>query len=631
MKLPSLNYLAQNAGHTFLRFPLSIIAGLLGAATAIYLVEENDQIKNFFPFINLLLTFALGISLFFSADVFSYAKNFSKQKRYLLHGLVLLILVAVYFSFPGFESTQNTSVPYVRYGIYSITVHLLVAFIPFLKAGQLNGFWHYNKILFVRILAAVLYSGVLYGGLALALGSLDFLFDIDIHEELFADLFIFIAGVFNTWFFLAGIPSDFRRLDDIDEYPKGIKIFSQYVLLTLLILYIVILYIYAGKIVFLWSWPKGLVSYLVACVAVLGILTLLLIHPYGNLPGNTWIKKFSKAYYFILVPLIALLFIAIGMRVSDYGVTINRYVIVLLGVWLTIVAVYFIIGKQNIKFIPISLAVILMFVSFGYWGIFSVSERSQVQRLQTILEQANILKEGKIQHEVMWLRDSLPQTLLPVDKEETNELVLSDSLHNEVKSILDYLDDHHGFTAIRGWFVQDLDSIVKENNKEKERWNRLDEARAYMKTMGLAYTHKYGTAITQYFAYYASSADVMDVRHFDYVVDLDGYYYGDEEDSTFRIVDQEYSFVGPESDDRNAYLISGTDSLKFEVAKLARALAIKYGEMHQHDIAESEMSITAESQKLVVKLEMSRLNLHGSPDSLRIENMTGIILIKVKQ
>jgi hypothetical protein len=159
------------------------------------MVEYEDGISNFFPFVNLLLTFALGIPLYFSADVFSYAKDLPRQKKYILYGTATLILVAIYFSLPGFDSTQNTSVPYVRYTIYSIALHLLVAFIPFLGAGQLNGFWNYNKMLFIRIVAALLYSGVLYAGLAAALGSLDFLFDMDVHEELYFDLFILIGGI----------------------------------------------------------------------------------------------------------------------------------------------------------------------------------------------------------------------------------------------------------------------------------------------------------------------------------------------------------------------------------------------------------------------------------------------------
>ena len=44
---------------------------------------------------------------------------------------------------------------------------------------------------------------------ALALTSLHLLFEIHIHEKLYFDMYIFIAGIFNTWFFLSGIPEDF--------------------------------------------------------------------------------------------------------------------------------------------------------------------------------------------------------------------------------------------------------------------------------------------------------------------------------------------------------------------------------------------------------------------------------------
>lgn len=631
MKLPSLNYLAQHAGHAFLRFPFSIICGFSGASIAIYLAEKNDEIKNLFPYVNLLLTFGLGIPLFFCADVFSYAKEVTTQKKYLVRALAVVVLVAIYFSLPGFDSTQNTSVPYIRYTIYNVAIHLLVAFIPFIDTRRLNGFWHYNRILFVRILAALLYSGVLFAGLAAALGSLDFLFDIDVHEELYLDLFIFIGGVFNTWFFLAGIPHDFTSVADIHEYPRGIKIFSQYVLLPLLVLYLAILYIYAGKIVFLWSWPKGIVSYLIACVAVLGILTLLLIYPYGNLLENSWIRKVSKGYYFVLVPLIALLFIAIGMRISDYGVTVNRYIILLLGIWLTIVSAYFISGKENIKFIPVSLAGILILMSFGYWGIFSVSERSQVKRLKSILEQGNILNDGKIQQEVIWLRDSLPKTLLAVNAEETNESRLSDSLHNEVKSILDYLDDHHGFKSIRGWFVQNVDSIVKESNKLENSWMRMNEAQAYMRSMGLAYIYKHSTSKNKYVTFTAAADGVVEVGSFDYLLDLEQRYNRAEEDDTFRVGDIEYRFVEPEGPDYSAWLVSPEDSIKFEVGELGETLTKKYGFDHYEMVPQEEMSITTESRRTSARLELHQLSMESNADTLQVDHFLGIVLLKVKK
>ena len=74
--------------------------------------------------------------------------------------------------------------------------------------------------------------------------ALKLLFDVSIHEELYVEIWIVTIGFFNTWFFVSGIPDDFDQLDTIYEYPKGLKIFSQYVLLPLLGLYLLILYSY---------------------------------------------------------------------------------------------------------------------------------------------------------------------------------------------------------------------------------------------------------------------------------------------------------------------------------------------------------------------------------------------------
>jgi hypothetical protein len=635
MKLPSLLYLLQHAKQSFLRFSFTIITALIAVCIGIYLVEFHEDIVNVFPYINVMLCAALGIPLFFCVDVFAYNKRYDKNKKLLVDVLAFILLVVIYFTLPNADSTQNTSLPYIRYGIYAITIHLLVAFVPFIGRGQLNGFWHYNRILFIRFITSLLYSGFLFAGLAIALGSLDFLFDIDLHDELFFDLFIFIGGLFNTWFFVSGIPATFDTLDDIREYPKGIKIFSQFVLLPLLILYLIILYLYASKIVVLWSWPKGIVSYLIACVAVLGILTLLLIHPYGNLPGNTWIRKFSKAYYFILIPLVILLFIAIGMRVGDYGITINRYVILLLGVWLTLVCIYFATGRTNIKFIPVSLAIILLSVSFGYWGLFSVSERSQVARLKSILEENKILFDEKIQREVIWISDSLP-SLFPVQKENVNEKILIDSVHNEVKSILDYLDDHHGFSAIREWFHQDMDSIVSLMNmstqgKKKSRWSRIKEAEAYMRTMGLEYQYKYISPSLYTFTYSseAQTMNVTPVHDYDYLVKFSTNSY-DKDLTSFVIDEIPYTLYTPKMLNDNFLLATKSDTITFDINTLIKNLIAHYGREYQSEIPTTEMLLHGNNSIIDTKIELHTISFYPKKDSLEINTLSGNIFVRKK-
>jgi hypothetical protein len=269
-------------------------------------------------------------------------------------------------------------------------------------------------------------------------------------------------------------------------------------------------------------------------------------------------------------------------------------------------------------------------VSFGYWGMFSVSERSQVKRLTTILEQGSILQEGKIQGEVEWLRDSLPKRFLAIRNESTNESKLTDSLHNEVMSILSYLDDHHGFTSIRPWFDQDLDSMVKENNNKKTRWMRLSEAEAYMRTMGLKYDYRYPGQSTRYYSYQSAFNSVADVHGYNYLIRLSHEY--DPQDSVvYSIGGTKYAFVYPRSNDNKVLLASSTDSLQFETDELLTRLIAKYGDEYDVEIPIEQMSLTTESKKLTAKLEIDQLSFEATGDTLRIYSVKGNILLRIKE
>jgi hypothetical protein len=90
----------------------------------------------------------------------------------------------------------------------------------------MNALWQFNKSLFIRVLTSALYSGVLFAGLALAMLAVDKLFDININEKYYLDLWVVSAGIFNTWFFLSGVPSTISSLEDVTDYPKGLKIFT---------------------------------------------------------------------------------------------------------------------------------------------------------------------------------------------------------------------------------------------------------------------------------------------------------------------------------------------------------------------------------------------------------------------
>jgi len=513
MRFISLEQLWRQSSAALLRFPLSILSAAIGVGVAIYLIEMEGRVGNALPYINLLLTAALGIPLFFCGAIVSERWGGAVIKWG--SALVALVLLGlIYLTLPGTDDTHNTTIPYIRYGLFNVIVHLLVSFAPFVRVRQLNGFWNYNKGLFIRIVTAGLYSGVMFAGLALAIGALNELFDADIDVKRFPELFIIIMGMFNTWFFVAGIPEDLDALEEVREYPKGLKVFTQYILLPLLLLYLVILYGYGTKILLAWDWPRGIVAYMISCIAVLGIFTLLLIHPYSGQQGNGWIRKVGLGYYWALFPLIGLLFIAIWLRLDDYGITVNRYAVVVLGIWLTVVAVYFAgMRGDNIKLIPVTLALMLGLTSFGPWGMFAVGERSQVGRLEQLLTDSGILKDGKVQHEALWTLHE--KEGLVADSLNANNALLADSLKNEVISILNYLDNHHGFAAIQPWFVQNVDSLITLAVK-KDR--HVSEAQTYMQTMGLSYEYTSIVTALHHRQFHSEDRNVVPIEGYSYMM-----------------------------------------------------------------------------------------------------------------
>ena len=121
--------------------------------------------------------------------------------------------------------------------------------------------------------------GGLCSGAAIALAALDKLFGVDVPGTGYLRLWFTFGFVFNTWFFLGGVPRDFAALEASRDYPAGIKAFTQYVLLPIVAVYLVILTAYLVKVLPTWNWPSGWIGWLVSSVAAAGILSLRLVHP----------------------------------------------------------------------------------------------------------------------------------------------------------------------------------------------------------------------------------------------------------------------------------------------------------------------------------------------------------------
>lgn len=373
-----------------------ILLMALLAATSFAIVIDNYEMKE--ESINIYTRFgivsSLGISLMFSLNILAERIG----KKIFLNLLGIIFLVIYYQFFLPHDNKDFGTVHAVLLVVSFILTHLLVSFIAFMGKNNENSFWQYNKNLFINAVLTGIFTAVLVGGIMLAISAVDHLFDLKLDNKIYPRTFTFLSILGSCFIFLLFNEDGLKFLEKDENYPEILKFFVQFILIPLLIIYAVILYLYGGKILIQWDLPRGWVSYLILAYSLVGILALLLVFPLKEISAKSWVKGFSKIFYFALLPLLVLLFVAIFTRILEYGFTENRYYVLLLAIWLAVVVLYFTFGKKsNIKFIPISLFVFGLFsLIFPYFNTFSVAKNSQKNELQEILIKNNVLENGKV-------------------------------------------------------------------------------------------------------------------------------------------------------------------------------------------------------------------------------------------
>ena len=86
-----------------------------------------------------------------------------------------------------------------------------------------------------------------------------------------------------------------------------------------------------------------------------------------------------------------MMFFAIYLRISEYGLTENRYIVIAGGLWVFLSLIYYIFyrEKSNIT-VPIFLAAIILITGIGPASATSLSLRSQNARFEKLLKENNL-------------------------------------------------------------------------------------------------------------------------------------------------------------------------------------------------------------------------------------------------
>ncbi len=590
MKLPSIQQVAGDAVRTFRRFPFVLVDAVAGTVTALILVdyEQNPANNILYP---ILLTSILGFPLLLAASLIAERHGWRKSTAVVIQVVCVVVLGAYALSVPS-NLPSAPDLHLERFFILGLTLCLLLATAPYAATRQVNGFWQYNKSLIQRIFVAGVFSLALYAGLSIALASIDQLFGVDIPGKRYGELGLFILGVFATWFFLADVPRDLPALENRMDYPKALRIFGQFILVPMLLVYFVILYAYVAKIAIEWSWPKGMVSMTIFGFAFIGITAYLLLYPLRDKPEHKWITVAVRWFWLAMIPMVVVLQLAIWRRISEYGITENRYLAFVLGGWLAAMAVYFLASKtKNIKVIPATLCVLGLLVSFGPWGAFGVSEQSQVNRLENLLTENGILTDGKVQ--------------------KTKSRISADDAA-QISSIIRYLYGTHGFDRIQPWFSESLtrDSVGVGSIRERPAF--------VVDLLGVDYARSPAFGPREFGHLRADPAKAINIEGYDHLL------VARHLTAEKRVVDQPNE-QGACIIDTNLDLLTvrmveseqTTDSARISLRPFVDSLLAEHGGVADNPIPADRMSIETETDSIRLKVVFRKIDFRREETEYR--------------
>ena len=435
LKKFSLKAQIERFGQSIKRFPLAMLFVLFLTGFIIYLNHgghPDDKLMFFlifYPATGALLAVALSL----------LTEDF---KNWRIAVPIQVLVHAAWFAVSAylaqFERFSLPQIIAVSATVFAIGMSIFL--VCFYRKRQEVPFWNFSIRTIVSLFVAVAIGGALTLGLLLLTESLKMLFGFYINNMVYADIWTVCMVLLAPSLFMALIPKGENKYQTaVPEFSGFAKGVVQYLFIPLLLLYMVTLYAYAAKILLQWTLPVGNVSYLVSGSMLLMVLLLYFTYPIQHQEGNKLFKHVTRWLPVAMLPLLALMTVAIGRRLSDYGITVSRLYLLVFNVWCYCVCLWLIFTRnKRIWLIPASFALILFLISVGPQSIANITQRQLKNEARNAFTASGLTQfplSGE-QYE-KWLKSVDEKTAASID------------------SKLDYLQDFYRYDSIEDLIGKD--------------------------------------------------------------------------------------------------------------------------------------------------------------------------------
>ena len=413
----------------FKRFPLAVAFAIFTTIAFIYVFESYGSINysklTYWLFIYPITAtmIALTISL-----VQESRKKFSFLPHIIAGTIWLAISIALVLYFPKNSNDIGRTYVGTTYLFIYTTAFLSIFVAPFFKQKDENGFW----VFLMKNAKAAVVATAISVVLLVAIDGLLFgffnLFDIKVSARPFVYSAIISSCTIFPILFFSGIPSIDESLQETPALNKFQTSTNKFIFLPVVSLYILLLYAYIAKIIIQWEMPKGMVSYLVSASMMLMLLRVTLTLPERINPKPSFEKKLLKILPTACIPLVILMSVGIMRRISDYGISEDRYYITAINIFYYAIIAILLIDKIKCKskYIAIVFCSMFFIATNGPLSAINVTHRIWMGSIKDALAEEGYNK-------------------FPLSKEETVEFARriqdkSDSKTNIVTSRLEILN-----------------------------------------------------------------------------------------------------------------------------------------------------------------------------------------------
>ena len=270
-------------------------------------------------------------------------------------------------------------------------------FIGMFVAGHFNteiDYADYAVKIILAIIESLIYCVTIFVGIVAILYTTKELFKLNFNlSNLIVTCAVVTFLLLNATIILSKFPLKYCEENLKIKWLTPFKFLFTRIIAPLFLIYGSILLLYIIKVVVLKAIPNNIITNLILWYGLLSVVVLFV----SKTVQDKFIKIYDKVQPIILLILSGMMFYSIGIRISYYGITEGRYMVVMGGVFIVISMIYYLFfNKKTYITIPTTLLILTLISSVGPVSAYNISKIDQKNRLEKMLIEENLLVNGEI-------------------------------------------------------------------------------------------------------------------------------------------------------------------------------------------------------------------------------------------